>query len=97
MPLFVLPPPHLYDHAYHGRVIERVLPLAEARRVCAAMGAPADACAWVSKGACHIVVPRNGPVHGLAPYVRHERAHCNGWDHSGSGYAQSNLTDPSLW
>jgi hypothetical protein len=61
-------------------VIERVLPLSEARRVCASKGAPADACAWISNGACHLIVPRNGPVRDRAAYRRHEMAHCNGWD-----------------
>jgi hypothetical protein len=74
-------PPAHYVHRYHGQVIERVLPLAEARRVCARMGAPADACAWTQKGVCHIVIPRNGPVRDRAAYRRHELAHCNGWDH----------------
>ena len=62
-------------------VIERVLPLHEARRVCAHMGAPADACAWTAKGKCYIVIPRNGPVRDLKAYRRHEVAHCNGWEH----------------
>jgi len=54
-----------------------VRPLSEARRVCASMGAPADACAWVVHGACHLVVP----ARNRAAYRRHEMAHCNGWDH----------------
>lgn len=79
MPIYVLPPPVRYDHRYAGPVIERVLPLAEARRACARMGAPADACAWIVHGKCYLVIPRNGPVKDLRAYVRHERAHCNGW------------------
>ncbi len=82
MPLFVLEPPLQYVHHYHGPVMERVLPLAEARRICAGRGAPADACAWIANGACHLVVPRNGPVRDRGAYRRHEVAHCNGWDHS---------------
>jgi hypothetical protein len=82
MPIFVLEPPSHYVHPYRGPVIERVLPLAEARRICASMGAPADACAWKSKGTCHLVIPRGGPVRNLSAYRRHELAHCNGWDHS---------------
>ncbi|MFY9837916.1 MAG: hypothetical protein WAK55_15905 [Xanthobacteraceae bacterium] len=50
MPLYVLEPPAQYAHRYQRPVIERVLPLSEARRVCAGMGAPADACAWISHG-----------------------------------------------
>jgi hypothetical protein len=74
-------PPSAYVHRYRGHVIERVLPLSEARRVCAHMGAPADACAWTVKGRCYIVIPRNGPVRDRGAYRRHEVAHCNGWDH----------------
>jgi hypothetical protein len=82
MPIFVLEPPTRYVHAYHGQVIERVLPLQDARTVCAHMGAPADACSWQSKNKCFVVIPRNGPVSDLKAYRRHEVAHCNGWDHS---------------
>jgi hypothetical protein len=78
-------PPSAYAHRYRGHVIERVLPLHEARRLCARMGAPADACAWTAKGKCYIVIPRNGPVRDLKAYRRHEVAHCNGWEHSHGG------------
>ena len=79
--LAVQEPPAMYALRYPGRVIERVLPLKEARRVCGRMGAHGDACAWTSKGVCHIVIPRNGPVRDRASYRRHEMAHCNGWAH----------------
>ena len=46
-------------------VIERVLPLQEARRACAHMGANAEACSWVIKNRCYLVIPRNGPVKDL--------------------------------
>jgi hypothetical protein len=72
MPLFVLEPPVQYVHHYHGPVIERILPLSEARK----------ACAWTSNGACHLVIPSNGPVRNRGAYRRHELAHCNGWDHA---------------
>ncbi len=42
----------------------------------------ADACSWVLHGACYLVIPRGGPVKDLGAYVRHERAHCNGWSES---------------
>jgi hypothetical protein len=87
--LAVEEPPSAYVHRYRGHVIERVLPLAEARRVCAKMGALADACAWTAKGVCHIVIPRNGPVHDRRAYVRHELAHCNGWDHEHGAEAKN--------
>ena len=45
------------------------------------MGAHGHACAWTSKGVCHIVIPRNGPVRDRGSYRRHEMAHCNGWAH----------------
>jgi hypothetical protein len=93
VPLYVLEPPGQYVHHFNGPVIERVLPLAEARRVCAGKGAPADACAWVANGTCHLIVPRNGPVHDRSAYRRHELAHCNGWDHS-HGIANERDDDP---
>jgi hypothetical protein len=79
MPIYVLEPPVRYNHPYSGPVIERVLPLNEARAACARMGAHSDACSWVAKNKCFLVIPRNGPVKDLRAYVRHERAHCNGW------------------
>ena len=79
MQLMVLEPPPRYVHPYHGPVIERVLPLAAARHACARMGTIADACSWVLRGKCYIVIPRNGPVRYLKAYHRHELAHCNGW------------------
>jgi len=79
MPIYVLEPPVRYNHPYSGPVIERVLPLNEARAACARMGAHADACLWVAKNKCYLVIPRGGPVKDLNAYVRHERAHCNGW------------------
>jgi len=47
--MFVLEPPHAYVHRYPGAVIERVLPLNEARSFCGRMGAPADARAGLQK------------------------------------------------
>jgi len=79
MPIYVLEPPERFNHPYSGPVIERVLLLGEARALCAHMGAPADACSWVIHGVCYLVIPRDGPVRDLSAYVRHERAHCNGW------------------
>ena len=74
------PPPGMAH--YSGPVIERVLPLAEARAACARMGVHSDACAWKKGSACHIVIPTGGPVRDLGAYRRHEIAHCNGWEHS---------------
>ena len=71
-----------YVHHYNGPVIERVLPLSEARKACAGRGVHADACAWTSNGACHLIIPSNGPVRDRGAYRRHELAHCNGWDHA---------------
>jgi len=85
-------PPRYYLHPYHGPVIERVLPLAEARRACARMGVRSDACSWTKRGACYIVIPRGGPVRDLGAYRRHELAHCNGWSH-GHGGGQRDLFD----
>ena len=74
------PPPSLAH--YSGPVVERVLPLAEARNACAHMGVRADACSWKKGEVCHIVIPTGGPVRDLGAYRRHEVAHCNGWEHS---------------
>jgi hypothetical protein len=82
MPIYVLEPPLRYNHAFAGPVIEHVLPLQEARQACAHMGANADACSWVVKNKCYLVIPRDGPVKNLNAYRRHERAHCNGWSES---------------
>jgi hypothetical protein len=82
MPLFVLEPPVQYVHHYHGPVIERILPLSEARKVRRQGRVHADACAWTSNGACHLIIPSNGPVRDRGAYRRHELAHCNGWDHA---------------
>ena len=91
MPLFVLEPPVRYVHHYNGPVIERVLPLSESRKACAARGLHADACAWISNG--DLMVPSNGPARNRAAYRRHELAHCNGWDHANSG-GPANDQDP---
>ncbi len=90
MPIYVLEPPLRYNHAYAGPVIERVLPLDAARQACAQRGVHADACSWLANGKCYLVIPRGGPVKDLKAYVRHERAHCNGWDHShGTGHGSA--------
>jgi hypothetical protein len=59
-----LEPPAQYNHPYHGPVVERVMPVAEVRTLCTSVGAsgPLVACAWVSNGACHIVLPNNEPA-----------------------------------
>jgi hypothetical protein len=75
----VLEPPPQYNHPYKGPVAEIVMSLAQARALCRKHGAIADACSWIKDGKCYIVMPRDGPVKALAPYRRHEVAHCNGW------------------
>ena len=82
----VLEPPPGMTH-YSGPVIERVLPLAEARAACGRMGVHSDACAWKKGNSCYIVIPTGGPVADLGAYRRHEIAHCNGWEHSHGEYA----------
>jgi hypothetical protein len=75
-------PPVQYVHHYNGPVIERVLPLAEARKACAGKGVHADACAWTSNGACHLIIQSASPVRDRCAYRRHELAHCNGRYHA---------------
>jgi len=77
-------PPLKYDHPFDGQVIERVLPLEEARKLCADIGINADGCAGyvtMSDGtkACFVVLPVDGPDPDVDHYHRHELAHCNGW------------------
>jgi hypothetical protein len=76
------PPPALAH--YSGPVIERVLPLAQARAACGRMGVHADACSWKKGATCYVVIPKGGPVRDLGSYRRHEVAHCNGWEHEHS-------------
>jgi hypothetical protein len=76
-------PPLKYDHAYSGPVIERILPLAEARQLCASIGIYADGCSAFVTGengshACYIILPSDG-FDTVAAYRRHETAHRNGW------------------
>jgi hypothetical protein len=75
-----LEPPARYNHPYEGLVDERVMPVAEVRALCRSVGAsgPFVACAWVSDGVCHIVLPNDEPA-PVSTYRRHEIAHCNGW------------------
>jgi hypothetical protein len=75
-----LEPPAQYNHPYDGRVDERVMPVAEVRALCKSVGAsgPFVACAWVSDGVCHIVLPNDGQA-PVSTYRRHEIAHCNSW------------------
>jgi len=82
----VIAPPERYDHPYRdGPVIEKRLTVAEAQKLCAAIGVgPADGCAGyvtMSDGtkACFVVLPVDGPDPNLDNYRRHEIAHCNGW------------------
>ena len=80
MPI-VTAPPERYDRPFDGQVIERVLPLEEARKLCASIGIYADGCAAIIQpsGACYIVLPSDGPDPDISRYRAHETAHCNGW------------------
>jgi hypothetical protein len=75
-----LEPPAQYNHPYDGPIDERVMPVAEVRALCTSVGASGQfvACAWVSDGVCHIVLPNDGPA-PVSTYRRHETAHSNGW------------------
>ncbi len=81
-----LEPPAQYNHPYDGRVVERVMPVAEVRILCMSRGADPGgvACSWLDHGTCYIFLPNNEflPTDEQAPvstYRRHEIAHCNGW------------------
>jgi hypothetical protein len=75
-----LAPPAQYNHPYGGRVVERVMPVAEARALCTSQGASARgvACSWVTGGTCYLVLPSDEQA-PVSTYRRHETAHCNGW------------------
>jgi hypothetical protein len=75
-----LEPPEQYNHPYNGQVVERVVPVAEARTLCMSMGADllGVACSWQSNGTCNIILP-NDEYAPVATFRRHEIAHCNGW------------------
>jgi len=81
----VTPPPERYSGPFDGQVIERVLPLAEAQKLCAAVGVgQVDGCAGFvmmqdGSRACFIVLPLDGPDPILDHYRRHELGHCAGW------------------
>ena len=72
--------PEQYNHPYDGRVVERVMPVAEARALCTSQGAlpRAVACSWVSDGTCYLVLPSDEQA-PVSAYRRHETAHCDGW------------------
>jgi hypothetical protein len=75
-----LEPPAQYNHPYNGQVVERVVPEAEVRSLCMAMGLDllTVACSWRSNNVCHIVLPNDGQA-PIETFRRHEIAHCNGW------------------
>ncbi len=75
-----LEPPEQYNHPYNGHVVERAVPVAEARTLCMSMGADllGVACSWQSNGTCNIILP-NDEYAPVATFRRHEIAHCNGW------------------
>ena len=92
--LEVTPPPARWDHAFVGDLIEKDLPLKEAKDLCFQLGnGKAEACAGVGtyttgekigQRICIIVIATDD-LHGAKDqYRRHEIAHCNGWHRSHS-------------
>src|ERR1700681_1024989 len=67
MAMLVLEPPAQYHHSYAGQVIERVLPLDQARQACARVGLSSDACSWT---ATHNPSRRTGARSELLPPPR---------------------------
>lgn len=73
----ILDPPAIHDHPYAGQVIEHRLSVRGIEIVC---GRGKLACSWPSlsgSGPCYVWLP----VKASAALWRHERAHCNGWEH----------------
>jgi hypothetical protein len=79
-------PPPRYDHPYHGRLVEHVLPPSEVYAHCGAVS-----CAFpASRGRpCVIYLPRRHPA--FAYLRRHEIGNCNGW---GDGPGARQVTIP---
>jgi len=70
-------PPAQYDHPYPGQVVEQRLSTLQIMLTC---HGPAESCAWVSNGVCHIALPRDeADVRMIALIRQHEIGHCNGW------------------
>ena len=91
MQLLLMPPPQC-DHPYSGQVIEQRLSQAELMRLCRG---PAEGCASVSNGVCHIALPMSEKdAHVLAAMRHHELAHCNGWPANHSGGHWVDLDPP---
>jgi hypothetical protein len=77
--IILLEPPAQYDHPYPGQVIEQQLSLLQTMRLC---HGPVNACSWLDKGVCHIVIADDEKDARLVALIhRHEVGHCNGWPH----------------
>jgi hypothetical protein len=82
----LLDPPAQYDRPYHGTlVIERVEPRdIYTRCKGAALGFSPVGCAFaISQNVCLVILPKDYgfPRQWMERLERHERAHCNGWEH----------------
>jgi len=79
----VLMPPAEFDRAYTGPLeIEYAAP-ADVNALCAT-GRYVRACAIIGDGWCKIILPKDTGVYPrktLELLMRHEIAHCNGWEH----------------
>lgn len=84
----VLAPPEAFDRPYDGiLIVEYVKPdavTALCKGARSARGKIVAACAMRRAGICRIVFPLDTGVHPrkrLDLLMRHEIAHCNGWEH----------------
>lgn len=71
-------PPHRFDHRYRRRPVVVTVP-ADSTGVCRNLGADGEACSWVRRGICRIVLPTGLTARERASIIRHEVGHCNGW------------------
>lgn len=79
-----MPPPE-YDHTPVIPFIETALPVADVNVICRALGSrllSVWGCATVRNGVCYYYVPGDLGDDFQAVIRRHERGHCNGWQHN---------------
>ena len=92
-------PPEAYDRPYKGHTsIAIANSKEELQEKCNLTTAKMIACAWVDyKGTCTIVRRDDKFLEAMAMPVawvlKHEMAHCNGWDKSHSGMRKPNKGD----
>ena len=75
----LIPPPE-YDYPYDGVVHVEVVDRDNIQREC---GGPPNiaGCAWVDNDICYVIIAGKTLRASVEDILRHEIAHCNGWEH----------------